>query len=388
MIVQMESATPGPSPKRSRDERYTVKAIVHAAQILAAFRDSGECLRLSDVVARTGFDKSTAFRLLYTLEKCRLVRKAGASQYCCLVRLDRGKRYTIGYASGGDRSLFDYEVTQGLNQAAEKENVELVVMDNRYSPKVAVRVVEQLVKQKVDLIIEYQTAHSVAPIIAAKCVAAGIPLIAVEIPHPGATYFGANNYEAGLLGGRYLAKWALENWAGSVDEIVLMQQNRAGPLPRSRLQGTLAGIVEVLPKLRGCPVAELDGDSDMGRSIAVVRNHLRFSASRRVLVGAIDDTSALGALRAFEGSGRASACAVLGQNAAPEARAEMRRPSSRLIGSVAYFPEKYGDHLTRLALEILTKKQVPPAVFVKHALITPANVGRFYPNDALMRYPL
>ena len=26
----------------------------------------------------------------------------------------------------------------------------------------------------------------------------GIPLIAIEVPHPGATYFGANNYEAGL----------------------------------------------------------------------------------------------------------------------------------------------------------------------------------------------
>lgn len=384
------ASTPGSTPpaKKSRDQRYTVLSIVHAAEILAVFRDPGETLRLRDVVARSGFDKGTAFRLLYTLHKCHFIQKVGANLYRCPIRLDRNKRYRIGYASGGDMSLFDYEVTESLNRAAERENVELVVMDNRYSPKVAVRVIDQLVKEKVDLIIEYQTDYSVAPIVAAKCLAADIPLIAVEIPHPGATYFGANNYEAGLVGGRYLAKWAQENWEGAADEIILLQQNRAGPLPRSRLHGTLAGIMEVLPALRRCPVVELDGDSNMGRSITVVRNHLRFSSSKRTLVGAIDDTSALGALRAFEGAGRAAHCAVMGQNAAPEARAEIRRQDTRLIGSVGYFPEKYGDGLTRLALDILMKKPVPPAVFVKHTLVTSRNVGRFYPNDALMRYPL
>ena len=35
---------------------------------------------------------------------------------------------------------------------------------------------------------------------------ANIPFIAIDIPHPGATYFGANNYQAGLLAGRYLGK--------------------------------------------------------------------------------------------------------------------------------------------------------------------------------------
>jgi IclR helix-turn-helix domain len=29
---------------------------------------------------------------------------------------------------------------------------------------------------------------------------AGIPMIAIDIPHPGATYYGAHNYEAGLIG--------------------------------------------------------------------------------------------------------------------------------------------------------------------------------------------
>jgi ribose transport system substrate-binding protein len=81
---------------------------------------------------------------------------------------------------------------------------------------------------------------------------------------------------------------------------------------------------------------------------------------------------------------RWNGCAVVGQNAEPEARAEMRTPRTRLIGSVAFFPEKYGDGLLILALEILSGRSVPPAVFIKHQLITPDNVDHYYPNDSLL----
>ena len=74
-------------------------------------------------------------------------------------------------------------------------------------------------------------------------------------------------------------------------------------------------------------------------------------------------------------------CAVMGQNAIRDARMELRRPGTRLIGSVAYFPERYGDDLIPLALGILEKKPYPPATFVKHQLLTPKNVSLIYPLD-------
>jgi ribose transport system substrate-binding protein len=70
--------------------------------------------------------------------------------------------------------------------------------------------------------------------------------------------------------------------------------------------------------------------------------------------------------------------------ASAEARAEMRRPGTRLIGSVGFFPEQYGEALIALALDVLSGKPVPPAVFIKHRLVTPENVDHFYPNDALI----
>ena len=75
----------------------------------------------------------------------------------------------------------------------------------------------------------------------------------------------------------------------------------------------------------------------------------------------------------------------MGQNASPEGRAELRQPGTRLVGSVAYFPEKYGAEIVAVALDILHRRAVPPAVFVKHQLVTPDTVNHIYPNDQLMQ---
>jgi ribose transport system substrate-binding protein len=152
-----------------------------------------------------------------------------------------------------------------------------------------------------------------------------------------------------------------------------------------RLTGMLVGMKEVYPQLDHCRVTYLDGDGTLGESFEVMRKHLRTSRARKMLIGAINDPSALGALRAMQEVGRTETCAVMGQNASPEGRAELRQRGTRLIGSVAYFPEKYGAEIVAVALDILHRRPVPPAVFVKHQLVTPENVDHIYPNDRLIQ---
>jgi len=366
----------------SRD-RYLVKSIVHSSQLLTAFRTSGEALPLKEIAARSGLPKTMAFRLLYTLEKCGMVDKVGENLYQSCVRPWKQKLHRIGYAAQGQDSQFSKEVSTGLKRAAAAEGMELISLDNRYSAKIAQRNAELLVREKVDLAIEFQTDEHVAAIVAAKYRDANIPMIAIDIPHPGATYYGANNYEAGMIGGRYLGRWVKEHWYSEVDEIILLELPRAGNLPRMRLTGMLVAINTVLPQAGKCRVTYLDGDGDLGRSFEAVRRHLRTTRARRQVVGAINDPSALGALRAFQEAGRSEQCSIMGQNASPEGRAELRQPGTRLIGSVAYFPEKYGDGLIQLSLDILNQRQVPPAVFVEHKLVTPGTVDHYYPNDSL-----
>jgi ribose transport system substrate-binding protein len=377
--VELEDT--GASPEAAPDS-YLIKSLVHATEILWVFERRGETLSLRDIMRRTGYGKGMCFRLLYTLRHLGYIEKIDR-RYQLIADVPRRKRFRIGYAAQGQDSSFAAEVHRGLVLAAQQENVELLTVNNRYNARIALKNAQHLVREQVDLVIEFQTDEAIAPEIAARYRKADIPVIAIDIPHPGTTYFGANNYEAGLIAGRHLGRWAREHWQGRVDEILLLDIVRAGALPAARTRGVLAGIREVL-RTESAPVITLDGDGQFRTTLHRVRQYLRGSRATHVLVGAANDPSALGAARAFQEAGRADTCAIAGQNAEPDVRSELREPRSPLIGSVAYFPEKYGEGLVRLALDILAHRRVPPAVFVHHELITPQNVDHYYPNDVLM----
>ncbi len=365
-----------PDPKN----RYIVKSVVHASAILGSFRSPGEVLRLRDIVSRSGLRKGMCFRLLYTMHECGLVEKVGENQYRVSFPLPRQHRFRIGYA-GQDRSAsFSRLVLDGLVRACQKAQIELIVAANHHDLKAALRNAEGLLRDHVDLVIMYEGA---APEVASRFQNAGIPLLAVDIPYPGAIYFGADNHLAGLLGGRCLGRYGAQNWQGSVDDILLLEIVRSGPVVRTRVDGILDGIKDYFPGAAQRPIVRLDTKGEFAAALKCVREYLRDSKPRRVLVGAANDSSALGALRAFQECGRSANCAVVGEGAEPEARAEMRETGTRLIGSVAFFPERYGDTIVRIATDVLLGKNPAPAAFTTHQLVTPENVNRLYPNDAL-----
>jgi len=196
---------------RGRDP-YLVKSVVHSSRILSAFRSAGEGLPLREIAHRSGLPKTMSFRLLYTLEKCGMVEKIGANLYQSTLRPVKQRLWRLGYAAQGTDYRFSREVSAGLERAAKQQGIELIAVDNGYSAKIAQRNADLLVREKVDLAIEFQTDETIAPIVAAKYREAGIPMIAIDIPHPGATYYGANNYEAGLIGGKHLGRWVKEHW--------------------------------------------------------------------------------------------------------------------------------------------------------------------------------
>lgn len=369
------------SGSEGRTSGTGVESVIRACSILRAFRYEGELLRLRDVVERTSLRKTTVHRLLHTLEKAGFVRRVGAESYGCCVRPVDDKRPRVGFAAQTTKTSFADAVTESVKRAAAANGVDLVIVDNQYSPEVALRNAGRLIRERVDAVLEFQSYENIAPVIAAQFIEARIPVIAIEIPHPGAVFFGANNYQAGLTGGRALGRWAKANWEGRVDEVLLLEEKVAGPLPRLRVSGMLAGVREVLPNVERAIVTTYDGQGSFSLSQDAVRDHLRRVPPRRTLVCACNDFSALGALRAFEEAGSSGNCSIMGQNAVREAREELRRPGSRLVGTVAYFPERYGDDLIPLALGLIAGKPTPPAVFVKHQLVTAASVASIYPED-------
>lgn len=362
---------------QNRNESQTV---LRACEVLKAFRKTGEELLLAEVVERTGLPKTTAFRLLRTLIHGGLIEKAGAGIYRSSFTPIVSRPFRVGFAMQGDTE-FALEVARSMEAVAAREHVRLITLNNRYSAREALRNADVLVREKVDIVLEFQTYERIAPMIASKFLAANTPVIAIEVPHPGAIYFGADNYKAGLIGGRALGNWVREHWNGKVDELVLMELPIAGSLLELRLAGLVDGLRAKLPHILNVPIIRLNGRGTFEQVTEVMRRYMRRRRSGNTLVGSVNDICALAALRAFEEAGASGQCAVMGQNALRAARAELRRPGTRLIGSVAYFPERYGEEIIPLALNILRKKAVPPANFVQHQLLTPRNVDLFYPLD-------
>jgi hypothetical protein len=202
--------------------------------VLDAFRETAKTLSLTQIASKTGLSAATVFRILYTLERHGLVTRVAERQYLLNIKLPKRRRYRIGYAGQSQEFSFARLVAEGITRAAEAAEIDLIVVDNRYSPKVAVRNADLLVGERVELAIEFQTDEHVAPVISAKFLEAHIPIVALEIPHPGATYYGANNYAAGLMAGRYLgrcvSRMAVYRSFGLGDVFVnlQMQQDLAG----------------------------------------------------------------------------------------------------------------------------------------------------------------
>src|SRR6202044_371703 len=122
---------------------------------------------------------------------------------------------------------FSEAVTSSLREAAASSGVDLQVLDNKYDAATALKNAEKFVRSQVDLVIEFQIARHIAPVIADKIAAAGIPLIAIDIPHPHATYFGVDNYRVGLEAGQTLAAHATANWGGKVDWVIGLDLSEA-----------------------------------------------------------------------------------------------------------------------------------------------------------------
>ena len=89
--------------------------------------------------------------------------------------------------------------------AAAAAGVELVVLDNRFDMETAVNNAHRFVERRVDLVLEFQAEEAVGPRIAHIFKSAEIPLIAIDVPHPNATYFGVDNFECGIEAGTLLA---------------------------------------------------------------------------------------------------------------------------------------------------------------------------------------
>jgi ribose transport system substrate-binding protein len=291
--------------------------------------------------------------------------------------------YKIGFANLTEDVAFTQLVREGLEAEAKAlGKVELVLADNKLDGATALSNTENFITQGVNGIIHFQTDAAFGNVIMAKARAAGIPVIAIDIPMPGATFFGADNYYAGQLAGEALAKWVNENWEGKADAMLMLELPQSGPIPAARMQGMLEAYQgAVTTPIADDQVYHLDSKNTQEEAFKVVSDTLpNIPEDAKIVAVSINDGTGIGTIAAAEAAGRGDNIMVVGQNADPSGQEEMVKDNSRYLGATGYFPENYGTKLLPAMIDVLECRPVAPSIYVDHVFISKDNVCEYYPE--------
>lgn len=347
---------------------YLIPVLTKALDILELLQASKQPMSLEAIHRETKISKTTVYRVLKTFVHRGYLVQGADGLYRQVVRT---KKLRFGYGSQSSDMPFSVEVTESLKEAAAQVGVDLLILDNRYDAQTALENAEEFVRAHVDLVIEFQVEQQIAPMIADKIAEAGIPLIAIDIPHPHATFFGVDNYRVGVEAGEALADYALAQWNGRVDWVIGLDLPEAGHLVQSRITGAFEGVKHKLPEIPVECFVRIDGRGVRERSHKLIADFLqRHPREKHLLIACATDTSGLGALDAVREQKREKHVAIVGQDCIPEALEEIARPGSAFIGSVSHETNSYGPSLLHLGLALLRGQTVPPYNYVAHKLVT------------------
>jgi len=353
---------------------YLIPILSKALDVIELLEQDNTPLTLEDVYQRTKISKTSVYRILKTLVHRGYLAQTPSGQYRLV---SRPRRLRFGLAVQSAEMPFSEALAQSVTQAAAASGVELIVLDNQYDPGVAVRNAEEFVAKRVDLVLEFQVEEAAAPRVAHIFKKAEIPMVAIDVPHPNATYFGVDNFEVGYEAAAILSQYALRQWKGKVERVVGVGFREAGSFVQNRIAGAFDGIRERFRELAPDQFVQIEGRGMREASHKAMSIYLRGQKnSEHTLVAAVNDTSALGVLDAVRETSEEANFAIVGQDCIPEVLDEMRKRSSAIVGSISHAVETYGPRLIQLGISILRGYTVPPYNYVHHRAVSPDTLGQ------------
>lgn len=303
------------------------------------------------------------------------------------------RRYTVAFANLTEEpgvtlegtGFTGREVRESFVLAARLYPIDLVFYDNQRNRARALANAADAVRRKIDIYIQYHDNLSDNTAVGDMLKAAGIPVLAVNYPVPGGPLYTADNLAAGRIAGEALGRFAASAWRGQSTAAVLLGHlsDQANRVPE-RVQGVLEGLKRELPSVG---VTALETQGNPAQVALMLGKFLAAQPSAKILIAAMDDTTALAAKSALESSGRLADAAIVSHGVdrsvhggiSDRKEIDPNNRGSILLGSVAFYLDRYGYDILPLALRVLRAEPVPPRTVTRHLLITPANVFREYP---------
>lgn len=277
------------------------------------------------------------------------------------------------------------EVRRSFELAARTLPVEMIYFDNAGDPARAVANAEAAIATRADLLIEYNADANANAEIARRLAAAGIPGLALVNPLPGIPLYGPDNRAAGRIAGRALGAFAQETWPNEqVLGVLIGDLTDPGPAVSERILGITDGLHESMPTLK---LATLDTGGQSIRADALLTKFLQTQRGPRLLIATLDDLAAVYAKNAIEMHRRQSECVIVSQGldrnihggASEKKEIDPNNRGSVVLGSVAYYMDRYGYDVLPLAMRLLADETLSPHTVTRHVLVTATNVFREYP---------
>ncbi len=278
-----------------------------------------------------------------------------------------------------------FDVRRSFELAARTLPVDLIYYDNASDGETAVANATDAISRKVDLLIEFNGQTDVNPEIARRAAAADLRVLAVGYPVGDAPLYAADDLTAGLIAGRALGAFAKQTWPDdSPVAVVLGDVGDPMDAVSQRIKGIIDGLRKDLP---GLEPAMLDTGGQPQRGDGLLAKYLQVQPRTKVLVATLDDPTALWARSAVELTVRANDCVIISQGldrsihggASEKKEIDPSNRASPVLGSVAYFLDRYGYEVLPLAIRMLQGEAIPAHTATRHILVTGANVFREYP---------
>jgi ribose transport system substrate-binding protein len=291
---------------------------------------------------------------------------------------------TMAYLGFGSQFAFIAIVDKSMQDAAKQYGVNLIFLDNQFSADKAIENAQLVASRspKPDLVFEFNYYQQMNYQIADIFKEAGIPVIAIDIPVPGATYYGGDNYFAGKLAGEALGAAAADKWGDQkVDLALIEQQSLAGQQTlQARTLGIQAGIQKSLPYLTQDQIVIFEGQNDPNKaSEAIAAQLTAHPKAQRIVIGMLGDSNAIASANVANDAKRdALVSGIGGDDVGIKALRDGDPPN--FIGTSLFLPEHYGDDLIPLGCRLLAGEQIPAQVFVNHVFLDKNNLNQYYPQ--------
>ncbi|HET7717095.1 MAG TPA: sugar ABC transporter substrate-binding protein [Bauldia sp.] len=292
------------------------------------------------------------------------------------------KPATFAFAEGWAAIPFSVSINKGIYRIAEELGISIIYCDQEFKPEKAVTCAEQMSQQKPDFAIVSNWQSGAAESIMKIYDAAKIPVANIDVWHPNGIFFGADNYVSGQIGGKAAGEYAKS--LGKCGEVTIFNgiNPGEGDAAAQRMAGFTDGVQEVCGAVPADRIAEEIFDAGTTeQALTKMTDWLTAHPGASFVVGtSIDDARAAGIAKALAQNDRQGAAVGLGcDDIGIAATKEGDSATTRFLGCVAFFPEKYPDYVMSIGLDVLEGKPVPNEVHIEHVFLDKNTIASVYP---------